>query len=126
MLYDKTCSRRIPTEVLIELPRKLSNDCIKNFVCNIVSRRTEFLQALIPDLKSPNGHLGSSDVDLGRKTEHFPFAWFFHCFLHLLQATIINRESSTELESSRYETRNRTEFPKISSSSCDVYSLILT
>jgi len=38
-----------------------------------VCRRTEFLRVRIPVLKSPNGHLGSSDADLGRKTERSLF-----------------------------------------------------
>jgi len=48
------------------------------------SRRTEFLQVFIPVLKSLNGHLGSSDVDLGRKTERCLFTLGYLLILVLI------------------------------------------
>jgi len=53
------------------LSKTTCRDRFKRFIDYkiICSRRTEFLRVFIPVLKSPNGHLGSSDVDLGRKTE---------------------------------------------------------
>jgi len=49
-------------------------------------RKTEFLRVIIPVLKSPNGHLGFSDVDLGRKTEHRLCTLGFYLHLCFLQA----------------------------------------
>jgi len=56
----------------------------------------------IPVLKSPNGHLGSSDVDLGRKTECclFTLGSFIDSCTYAMNDIL---ESNVEIESSRYE-----------------------
>jgi len=49
---------------------------------------------IIQVLKSPNGHLGFSDVDLGRKTEHCLFT--LGSLLMLVLITSYNKSSRVE------------------------------